>query len=590
MPKIPTFQARGQITTEAPSVRTGIQVSPTATTAAALVKPVTEIAEYYERERMIAEKAEADKKYLELSIELDQIQDQSSKQFNPSEAQKTFKTQSNFLFNQTISNIKNKRIKQMMQDKFDYDVIRRNYKVAELSRNELDKQTAYNYETNFQLNLSKYRTAKNEEEKLFYRNEMFSDLESKAIYFGDAPSTKQLDSDNLENNLFKIDFQKTLDENNFSKSLEMISTLNEKKFLTDNDRQKIKKDFSEASKVTLLAEGLLTKQGIHFSDKEKTDGLNYLVSSGNITKGNQIAEIAISNNAVFKPHKNVLQAGFTNAAITGNVQAVQSAYNIYLNYKSQGAYSYLKGGMKLTQDEMDFYDSLNFMVDNMGMTFENAVSDYQRYYKNKNTQDVKKLIINSKKITTVSKDIADNFFTEDAVNLDEIESLVMRQANILYKIRRGDQDEILESVKNSIERDYRVDIFGMLVPRKQNRPDYHDISIKTYIKSLYDQGKINSANDLEDLIAVDADAFGISDVNGIYIINKTNGMQVPILKTDDDTDSIEFNRGLITDKHLKEQVYPLMKDERYQDFINKYKKRKEVWQMLEQETDISLTP
>ena len=67
MPKIPTFQARGQITTEAPSVRTGIQISPTATPAAALVKPVTEIAEYYERERMIAEKADAEKQYLELS-------------------------------------------------------------------------------------------------------------------------------------------------------------------------------------------------------------------------------------------------------------------------------------------------------------------------------------------------------------------------------------------------------------------------------------------------------------------------------------------------------------------------------------------
>jgi hypothetical protein len=590
MPKIPTFQARGTITTEAPSVRTGLQLSPTATPAAALVKPVTQIAEYYERERMIAEKAEADKQYLELSTELDQIQDQSSKQFNPSEAQKIFKTQSSFLFNQKLNQIENKRIKKIMQDKFNYDLVRRNYKVAQLSRNELDKQTAYNFETNFQLNLSKYRTAKDEQEKLFYRNEMFSDLDSKATHFGDAPSTKQLDLDNLENNLFKIDFQTTLDENNFNKSLEMISTLNDKKFLTDNDREKLKKDFAEASKITLIADGMLNNMGIHLSDKEKTDGLNYLVSSGNITQGNQIAEIAINNNGVFKPHKNVLQAGFTNAAITGNIKVVQSAYDIYKNYKSQGADAYLKGGMKLTQDEIDFYDALDFMIDNMGATFENAVSDYQRYYKNKNTQDVKKLIIDSKKITSVSKDIANSFFAKDAVNLDEIESLVMRQSNLLYKIRRGDQDQILESVKNNIERDYRVDIFGMLVPRKQNRPDYHDISIKTYIKSLHDQGKINPFNEIDDLIAVDADAFGISDVNGIYIINKTNGMQVPILNTDEDTDSIEFNRGLITDKHLKEQVYPLMKDVRYQDFINKYKNRKEVWQMLEQETDISLTP
>ena len=46
MPKIPTFQSRGTITAEAPSVTTNIQISPTATPAAALLKPITQIAEY----------------------------------------------------------------------------------------------------------------------------------------------------------------------------------------------------------------------------------------------------------------------------------------------------------------------------------------------------------------------------------------------------------------------------------------------------------------------------------------------------------------------------------------------------------------
>jgi hypothetical protein len=41
MPKIPTFTAQGRPTIDAPSVRTGIQVSPTATPAAALL-PATQ--------------------------------------------------------------------------------------------------------------------------------------------------------------------------------------------------------------------------------------------------------------------------------------------------------------------------------------------------------------------------------------------------------------------------------------------------------------------------------------------------------------------------------------------------------------------
>ena len=74
MPKIPTYKARGQITTQAPSIQTGLQISPTATAAAKLIKPLTQVAEYYERERMIAEKTDAEKQYLELSTELDEIE------------------------------------------------------------------------------------------------------------------------------------------------------------------------------------------------------------------------------------------------------------------------------------------------------------------------------------------------------------------------------------------------------------------------------------------------------------------------------------------------------------------------------------
>ena len=111
MPKIPTFQARGTITSEVPSVTSNIKVSPTATPAAALLKPVMQIAEYYEREKFIADKSEATKQYLELSNQLDEIETNTGKIINPSEAQNTFQSQSKFLVKQKIDQIKNKRIK-----------------------------------------------------------------------------------------------------------------------------------------------------------------------------------------------------------------------------------------------------------------------------------------------------------------------------------------------------------------------------------------------------------------------------------------------------------------------------------------------
>ena len=46
MPKIPTFTATGRPTADAPGVRTGIQVSPTATIGAALLPAAETITNY----------------------------------------------------------------------------------------------------------------------------------------------------------------------------------------------------------------------------------------------------------------------------------------------------------------------------------------------------------------------------------------------------------------------------------------------------------------------------------------------------------------------------------------------------------------
>ena len=167
MPKIPTFKARGDITTATPTVQTGIKVSPTSTIAAALVKPIAQVAEYYERERMIAEKADADKQYLELSNELDEIETNAGKLFNPSEAQSTFNTQANFLIKEKLGQTKNKRIKEMLTNKFDQDIIIRSNNVKKLARAELDKQEEYNYNTELQINLSKYKFASPEEKDIY---------------------------------------------------------------------------------------------------------------------------------------------------------------------------------------------------------------------------------------------------------------------------------------------------------------------------------------------------------------------------------------------------------------------------------------
>ncbi|ADD94368.1 hypothetical protein [uncultured phage MedDCM-OCT-S04-C890] len=93
------------------------------------------------------------------------------------EAQNTFQTQSRFLVKQKIDQIKNKRIKKMISDKFDIDIITRSNNVKKSSRGELEKQEEYNYNTEYEMNLSKYTLATGKE-KMFYKNTILSNLES----------------------------------------------------------------------------------------------------------------------------------------------------------------------------------------------------------------------------------------------------------------------------------------------------------------------------------------------------------------------------------------------------------------------------
>ncbi|ADD94163.1 hypothetical protein [uncultured phage MedDCM-OCT-S04-C1201] len=68
----------------------------------------------------------------------------------------------------------------MISDKFDIDIITRSNNVKKSSRGELEKQEEYNYNTEYEMNLSKYTLATGKE-KMFYKNTILSNLESRSM-------------------------------------------------------------------------------------------------------------------------------------------------------------------------------------------------------------------------------------------------------------------------------------------------------------------------------------------------------------------------------------------------------------------------
>lgn len=587
MPKIPTFEARGDITTEAPTVRTGIQLSPYATPAAALIKPVTQIAEYYEREKLIAEKAETDKQYLELSNELDEIETNAGKLFNPTEAQKTFSTQANFLIKQKLDQTKNKRIKKMLSDKFNSDFIIRNNNVKKLARAELDKQEEYNYNTELEINLSKYKFA-SPEEKQIYKNTIISNQESRSLHLNDSSLTKQKAIDSINQSFFDIDFNNLIDNKNFGSALAMVKDLEGSKFLSSDKRfsylETLEKEAEKYFKLENGKDAILNKRAWGFEQKDRDSFLQAVAETGEYNDG-QLSELAIGNNATYDLHKNALAAGFSNAATTGNPNTVRAGYDLYRLYEGQQGLTYLKTGMKLTDEQLDFYATLDFMVDTMGMDIRSAMIDYELYYKNKNDPNIKSIQPDSTKIKDVAKDIANNLFTEDADNIDEIENLVRRYSSILLQIRPTDQNAIMKSVQNKIEKNFKVDGFNQLTAIKPFRIDTHDDSIKAYIKYLWDNDRINKdINDFDDLIAVDVDPTSTTSLSGIRIINKTFPTMPVIFKpAEGDFDENEFEQGIFSQKQLEQIIYPFGKDERYEAFLERQKINKNKSKVLAQE-------
>jgi hypothetical protein len=113
------------------------------------------------------------------------------------------------------------------------------------------------------------------------------------------------------------------------------------------------------------------------------------------------------------------------------------------------------------------------------------------------------------------------FFLGDIQNVQTTKYLLKNIANIYYKAG-GDEDSALDGAKEFIEQNYRMDLFQQIVPKDNSQPEYHDAAIKTYIKKLYDEGRINKeTNKLDDIIPIYYSQGGFSDVQGI-ILKKQN--------------------------------------------------------------------
>ena len=169
MPKIPTFTATGRPTADAPRVRTGIQVSPTATIGAALLPAAETITNYSIKKRNNEEKLVADKIILELDSESDKIIQSQKQNIVEEDAINNWKNTFTPLVNQKLSTIKNKRVKNLVERGIDLQNSTSIYQLKKNSFEAYQGDSLVNVNNKITSNIGKYATSDNPIMKVKYK-------------------------------------------------------------------------------------------------------------------------------------------------------------------------------------------------------------------------------------------------------------------------------------------------------------------------------------------------------------------------------------------------------------------------------------
>jgi len=237
MPKIPTFTAEKSITSEPSSVVSNIKLSPRSTVASALIPAAKQVQAYAIKKRDNEEKLQAKKTLLELKAESDKIIE--SQKDNPNEEESIGVWENSFkqLSNNKLSNIKNKRIKKLVEDSLELESLESVYHLKTNSFKAYEKQSVQVYNDKINMDVAKYKGTDNPILKVKYKEEIYRDAENfnKEHELGSADLKKRLQT--IDATLLFVDSDYTigLGFNNAAESIAKLdSDINGASFINDD--------------------------------------------------------------------------------------------------------------------------------------------------------------------------------------------------------------------------------------------------------------------------------------------------------------------------------------------------------------------
>tara|TARA_R100000315_G_scaffold61576_1_gene40405 strand:+ start:445 stop:2283 length:1839 start_codon:yes stop_codon:yes gene_type:complete len=611
MPKIPTYTARGRITAEAPGVRTNIQVSPFQTTAGELSKVAKVAEDYYIKQRDNNEKLEARKTFYEMKSESDKIIKKYENEPDDFKSVNGYNEEFGVYRNQKLSTIKNKRVKKRLEDLLVADQAETVYKIKKNSFKafEVIENQSYNNGQNILANEYALATNKKEKEKILNKQIELAKEHGNMHLKGEAwlkKETLKLKSNSI---LFDVNQAIGLKDYNGAKTLLIKNKNNidsdefEKKLLEINTQyvnvlsdQNIDNIILNEQGPAVVGANIKNIDGKEITEKDLEKGANRFALEKNPDgklkySTAQVIEKTVKNNIKVPFYLSALDAG-GNITDTSNPEATRAGLELYRTFKNQNALQSLTSIYQLDKDDLATYQRLDFSMNVMKQTFDQA---YKNELMFKNNPDKYKLLkADGKSVTDeVNKldfpGVTPFEFGLEFENNAYANQIIKNVANNAM-IATGSEKGALEFARKYVEQNYRVDDFKQLVPINNAYPEYHDAAIKLYIKNLYESGRINKEQHKEeDIIPVYFTVGSLTSNQGFVLRDKTTGVPITIdvVTPQGDFDEGNYDDARFTYKEIVEKIYPLMKDKRYNDFVNNYNRiqlEKQTFDLISTET------
>jgi len=236
MPKIPTFTAQGRPTAEAPSVRTGIQISPTATPSAGLLPSLNALTDYSIKKRDTAEKVEAAKKVFEIKGELDKYIEAEKENINDENAINNFKTKYDNYVKQQLGGITNNRVKKRIQQNLDLEYSEYVYNIKNNSYKALETESLTNINNEINSLSGKYATSDNPILKVKYKTQAKQKVREFAEDFNLPKNVLDKKLEAVDRDFLLADMQQFAGKVNGASEIKSLDdSLNGTKFLNDQD-------------------------------------------------------------------------------------------------------------------------------------------------------------------------------------------------------------------------------------------------------------------------------------------------------------------------------------------------------------------